>query len=123
SKLAKMKASIGLATAAGLFTEGIWGRTGFLNAHQDASDFLPDASSHGAPFAIHSRIADISVADSPCLPGGIFRAPSRSIAFIRRLWSGFPGTMAGPLVPPFSNVSRLRRSRPDIFAAPWQEAH
>src|SRR5712692_5632253 len=29
--------------------------------------------------------------------------------------------MAGPRLPPFRRPSRCRRSKPDIWAAPWQE--
>ena len=46
-------------------------------------------------------------------------------AIMRGMGEGgeLPGETAGPRLPPWSIASRVRRSRPDICAAPWQARH
>src|SRR5258708_6512017 len=44
-------------------------------------------------------------------------------AVIKRLLSGSPGTMAGPVLPPFNIPSRESSRRPPSFAVVWQLKH
>ena len=77
----------------------------------------------------HSVSAAISAADSlpPFSGGGICRSSSwYRMALIRRLSSGLPGTIAGPLSPPFSQPSRVSKARPPLvlpLALEWQPSH
>ena len=75
----------------------------------------------GAPISIHCAIAAISASLS--LPeGGIFSASLCRTARSSRLSAGFPGTIAGPRVPPFRIASRLSSRRPPIgdVGEEWQ---
>ena len=56
--------------------------------------------------------------------GGISRSSARRTAEIKRLFSGWPGTIAGPRSPPWSIASRESSRSPDYcFFGPWQARH
>ena len=63
---------------------------------------------HTAPRRIHSVRMAISFGGS-LGPGGIWISPSWRRTSISTLSSGFPGTIAGPWLPPFRRLSRLRK--------------
>src|SRR4051794_13101512 len=74
---------------------------------------------HGAPAFTQSVSASISDAlKRP--PFGILRAVVCRTARISRLFSGSPGTIAGPDLPPLRSASRESSRRPPIFSSAWQ---
>src|SRR5579864_3225584 len=80
----------------------------------------PPLSPHGAPCSIQSLIAvicsSVSLVPSIGMPGFSLPAMSRN----SRLSAALPGTRAGPRSPPFSALSRVRRSRREsCITAPW----
>ena len=132
-------ASIGLeilAARSGFATRGTGGFFGVRNAQKSRSCWLTSRSgvepatstttfTSGAPAAIQPRIVSNSPASTGRIPkstrsfgGGM----SRSWIFLTsRLASGFPGTMAGPDLPPLSIARRVLRSSPPFFSRPpWQ---
>src|SRR5215813_5536369 len=118
-----MNASIGFLTPAVFFTAGITGRTGLRSDHHAGAAVVAGAASDFAPPLIQSRSVFTSAAVSGVLPGGIWTSPSRRTALYSKLASAFPGTIAGPRLPPLRMVARSRRSRSDIRVGPWQLRH
>src|SRR5438309_1895434 len=73
----------------------------------------------GAPAAIQSRSVARSASES-FLPGGIDGWMACETILYKRLSSGLEAAIAGPWAPPAEAVAAVRRSRPEVRAAPWQ---
>src|SRR6516162_1222836 len=126
-----MKASIGLRTQAWFFTSGTAGRLTGWNAQWERSFCVIWKSplvliavlslpGQGAPILIHCVKASIWSRGNFLPFDGIFTSPSWLIALTRRLFSGCPGTIAGPLSPPSSMAaSESRRRSRFCFFSPW----
>ena len=84
------------------------------------AEALSAEAGHGAPARTHSTSASTSDGFRRP-PFGIFSV-SRvwRTAWIIRLLSGSPGTIAGPDRPPFSSPSRESRRSPPIRWSTWQ---
>ena len=77
----------------------------------------------GAPIFTHAVMSAICWAVSFCF-GGICESGSpQLIALISRLLSGLPGTIAAPLLPPFSIPSRLSSSSLPLSYSALAEWH
>ncbi len=81
--------------------------------------FVTSASSQMAPAFTHWVSAAISPSVSLWFLGGIFRSPVCITAWISRLLSGLPGTIAGPESPPLRMPARESSRSPPISSDVW----
>ena len=133
SRRARMKRSIGVRFQAGSATAGGVGaaRGATLQKRPPSAAVIPCAwpgrrrgrgstkPSRGSWAPRRTQAATNSISSGASLPsGGICGAPaSQRIARIKRLWSGSPGTIAGPESPPWAQPSRRSSRRPPLISS------